>query len=66
MLDCTDIPRCRSQDGGDPAVVADPRDLVFTLDAAAGPGTSPSVLAGTKLRCGGVTWGDDDLALVGG
>ena len=55
-----------SQDGGDPAVDVSPRDLIFTLsaEAAADAVAKPSVLAGTDLRCGGVAWGDDDLALV--
>lgn len=43
-----------------------PRDLIFTLtgEAAADAAAKPLVLAGTDLRCGGVAWGDDDLALV--
>ena len=55
-----------TQDGGDPAVEVSPRDLIFTLsaEAAADAVAKPLVLAGTDLRCGGVAWGDDDLALV--
>jgi hypothetical protein len=54
-----------TQDGGDPGVEVSPRDVVFTLQAgAAHNGTPPAVLAQTDLRCGGVAWCDDDLALV--
>eukprot|EP00955_Chlamydomonas_euryale_P013599 146334-Chlamydomonas_euryale.AAC.6 len=55
------------QDGGDPAVEASPRDVIYLLQAdavAADASAAPSVLAGTDLRCGGVAWGDDELALV--
>lgn len=41
------------QDGGDPAVEASPRDIVFTLpadEAAASPSAGPQVLAQTDLR----------------
>ena len=34
--------------------------------AAAGAGAAPKELARTDLRCSGVSWGDDDLALVRG
>lgn len=41
------------QDGGDPAVEASPRDIVYTMPAsAAGNGTGPQTLAQTDLRCG--------------
>lgn len=61
-----------AQDGGDPDVAVSPRDIVYTLDAAAaaaaatngGDELAPSVLATTDLRCGGVSWCDDDLALL--
>jgi len=68
-----------AQDGGDPAVEVSPRDIVYTLcaDAASaaaaaagggdgngGAGVAPRVLATTDLRCGGVAWGDDDLAIL--
>lgn len=53
------------QDGGDAAVEVSPRDIVYLLPAdAAHNGTTPTVLATTDLRCGGVAWCDDDLALV--
>jgi hypothetical protein len=37
------------QDGGDPAVEASPRDIMYTLDAA-NAGTGPRKLAETDLR----------------
>jgi len=53
------------QDGGDPAVEVSPRDIVYTLAAdSVQQGDAPTVLAKTDLRCGGVAWCDDDLALV--
>jgi len=55
-----------SQDGGDPDVAVSPRDIVYTLDAAAAAGDSslqPSQLASTDLRCGGVSWCDGEPAL---
>jgi hypothetical protein len=55
------------QDGGDPAVEASPRDIVYTLpaaEAASNPSAEPRQLAQTDLRCGGVAWGDDTLALL--
>ncbi len=56
---------CPQQDGGDPEVEVSPRDIVYTLDAAvAAAGGEAEVLATTNLRCGGVAWCDDDLALV--
>lgn len=61
-----------AQDGGNPAVEVSPRDIVYALgadeaveagtEAAAGSGVRE--LARTDLRCGGVSWCDDDLALV--
>eukprot|EP00879_Flechtneria_rotunda_P026301 GHRR01028036.1.p1 GENE.GHRR01028036.1~~GHRR01028036.1.p1 ORF type:complete len:835 (+),score=219.07 GHRR01028036.1:164-2668(+) len=61
-----------AQDGGDPEVSVSPRDVVYTLDAAAAAAASsngssqvaPQVLATTDLRCGGVSWCDGDLALL--
>ena len=43
-----------------------PRDLVFTLpaDEAASSSATPRQLAATNLRYGGISWGDDDLALI--
>ncbi|KAK9816189.1 hypothetical protein WJX74_001254 [Apatococcus lobatus] len=53
------------QDGGDPGVDVSPRDIIFTLPAAAAAeGAAPSQFATTDLRAGGVAWGTDDLALV--
>ena len=53
-----------AQDGGDPAVEASPRDVVYALDAGAGPLAPPRVLAGTDMRFGGITWGHGELALL--
>ena len=41
-----------------------PRDIVYTLPAASAPDVAPEVLVTTELRCGGVQWGDEKLALV--
>jgi len=43
-----------------------PRDLVFTLpaDEVASSSAAPRQLAATNLRYGGISWGDDDLALI--
>ena len=38
------------QDGGDPAVEASPRDIMYTLDAAHAE-AKPEKLAETDLRC---------------
>lgn len=54
-----------AQDGGDPAVEVSPRDIVYTMPAnVAANGTGPQQLAQTDLRCGGVFWGNEDLALI--
>lgn len=53
------------QDGGDPAVAASPRDIVYVLDAdEAGKGADPRPIAGTDMRCRGVSWGNPDFALL--
>ncbi|CAL5225819.1 g8598 [Coccomyxa viridis] len=52
-----------AQDGGDPAVEASPRDIMYTLDAAHAE-AEPEKLAETDLRCGGVAWGDEGFALL--
>ncbi len=49
-------------DGGDPAVEAAQRDRLFTL--AAPFKDKPSPLVSLELRYGGITWGNDRLALV--
>ncbi|KAL6776823.1 hypothetical protein ACKKBF_B31065 [Auxenochlorella protothecoides x Auxenochlorella symbiontica] len=51
------------QDGGDPAVAAEPRDIVYTLEAG-DLEAEARPLVSTNLRCGGIVWGDDDLALL--
>lgn len=53
-----------TQDGGDAGVEASPRDIVYSHAAEPGPGEEPQVVATTDLRCNGVSWGDDELALV--
>jgi hypothetical protein len=45
-------------------VEVSPRDIMYTLDAKSAADTEPQVLITTELRCGGVQWGDDNLALV--
>lgn len=53
------------QDEGDPAKEVSPRDIVYMMPAdEAGSKSAPRVLATTDLRCGGVAWCDDDLAIV--
>ena len=59
-----------AQDNGDPRVEASPRDVVFSRDMHAGDAdanadaTRDRALFTTELRFNGVTWGDDDLALL--
>lgn len=52
------------QDGGDPNVVASPRDIVYSLDFAEGGDGIPSTLAQTDMRYGGILWCDDSMALM--
>ncbi|MDT0632377.1 prolyl oligopeptidase family serine peptidase [Rubrivirga sp. S365] len=51
-----------AQDGGDAGAPADVRDRLFTLDAPFAGGAAPLVTL--PLRFSGVTWGDDDTAVV--
>ena len=55
-----------AQDGGDASVAASPRDIVYTLPASSKTVAEdpPRFLAQTDLRCGGVAWCNDDLALL--
>jgi hypothetical protein len=70
LHECTLLPMLRAlpvQDGGDPAVAASPRDVVYCMEAEAAARDSaaaPRQVAATDLRCGGVAWGSGDLALV--
>ncbi|MFD2718047.1 S9 family peptidase [Hymenobacter monticola] len=58
------IAYAEAQDGGDPKVKADIRDKVYTLTA---PFTGPAqVLVALPMRFGGLTWGNDQLALAEG
>lgn len=51
-----------AQDGGDPKVEIEERDIIYTLDA---PFTgSKKKLASTKLRFSSVDWSDDSFAIV--
>ncbi len=51
-----------AQDGGDPKVEMEEREIVYTLDA---PFTgSKAKLATTSLRFGGIAWSDDDFAIL--
>lgn len=44
---------------------ASPRDIVYTLDAdGVQHGDAARQLVCTDLRCGGVSWGTGDLAIV--
>ena len=51
-----------AQDGGDARMEADIRDQVFMLDAPFDG--EPTVLVSLPLRYGGISWGDDETALV--
>ncbi|CAI5483686.1 unnamed protein product [Closterium sp. Yama58-4] len=63
-----DVPNClywvETQDGGDAKVDASPRDIVYTLPADPKPAQQPQQLCRLDLRYGGITWGDEGLALV--
>jgi len=51
-----------AQDGGDPRKEAEIRDKVFTLEAPFSG--QPTELITTGLRYSGITWGDENFALV--
>lgn len=51
-----------AQDGGDPAAETEFRDRLFQLAAPFDGEAQPSIPF--KLRFGGVTWGNDDLAIA--
>lgn len=51
-----------AQDGGDPSAKTDVRDQLFYLKAPFDQEKGADVI--TKLRYGGITWGDDKLAIV--
>ncbi|CAG9466348.1 unnamed protein product [Pedinophyceae sp. YPF-701] len=53
------------QDGGDPAVEASPRDIVYTMTAEeSAQGKEPTPLVTTDFRYNGIGWCDGDLAMV--
>lgn len=51
-----------AQDGGDPKVKMEEREIIYALEA---PFTaSPTKLAGIGYRFGGISWSDDNFALL--
>jgi dipeptidyl aminopeptidase/acylaminoacyl peptidase len=51
-----------AQDGGDPKVKMDEREIIYILEA---PFTAtPTKLAGIGYRFGGISWSDDNFALL--
>lgn len=51
-----------AQDGGDPKVKMEEREIIYTLEA---PFTAtPTKLAGIGYRFGGISWSDDNFALL--
>ncbi|MCR9014353.1 alpha/beta hydrolase family protein [Aquiflexum gelatinilyticum] len=51
-----------AQDGGDPKVKMEEREIIYTLDA---PFTAtPTKLASIGYRFGGISWSDDNFALL--
>ncbi|MCL6258380.1 prolyl oligopeptidase family serine peptidase [Aquiflexum sp. TKW24L] len=51
-----------AQDGGDPKVKTDEREIIYTLEA---PFTAtPTKLASIGYRFGGISWSDDNFALL--
>ncbi|KAL9242964.1 hypothetical protein vseg_016914 [Gypsophila vaccaria] len=53
-----------TQDGGDAKVEVSPRDIVYMQPAEVSEGEEPTILHKLDLRCGGISWCDDSLALV--
>ncbi|XP_071701457.1 probable glutamyl endopeptidase, chloroplastic [Rutidosis leptorrhynchoides] len=53
-----------TQDGGDAKVEVSPRDIVYTQSADAPEGEEPTIFYKLDLRYGGISWGDDSLALI--
>ncbi|KAL3517372.1 hypothetical protein ACH5RR_019961 [Cinchona calisaya] len=53
-----------TQDGGDAKVEVSPRDIIYTQPAEPLENEQPIVLHKLDLRYGGISWGDDSLALV--
>lgn len=51
-----------AQDGGDPRVKMDEREIIYTLDAPFS--AQPSKLAGIGYRFRGIYWSDDNFALL--
>nr|XP_043616072.1 probable glutamyl endopeptidase, chloroplastic [Erigeron canadensis] len=53
-----------TQDGGDSKVEVSPRDIVYIQSAEAPEDEEPEIFYKLDLRYGGVSWGDDSLALI--
>ena len=55
-----------AQDGGDPRVEAEPRDITYTADIYSSEGTRADGVPTfqTNLRYGGISWGADGLGLL--
>lgn len=53
-----------AQDQGDPKIDVNPRDLVYTLKIEPPFDEKAKILASTHLRCNGVSFCDDELALL--
>lgn len=61
---CSSLYWAETQDGGDAKVDVSPRDIIYTQSAEPKLGEEPEVLHKLDLRFGGISWGDDSLALV--
>jgi len=53
-----------TQDGGDAKVDVSPRDIIYTQSAEPKLSEEPEVLHKLDLCFGGISWGDDYLAMV--
>jgi hypothetical protein len=53
-----------AQDGGDPRIEAEPRDITYTADIHGSPAAAGVPTFKTNLRYGGVSWGADGLGLL--
>lgn len=51
-----------AQDGGDPKVKMEEREIIYTLEAPFS--ATPTKLAGIGYRFGGISWSDDNFALL--
>ena len=53
---------CEAQDGGNPNIEAEYRDFVFQMDVITK--SKPELIAKTKLRYRGITWGNKQVAIL--